>query len=146
MSDKCKHEVKIQHRTYKEYQCEHCRELFSESELAVHTSDIIKDLEAKVSEQANKIKELNKDVQLNRHARVSWKKEHDRISQEHFELEAKVEKLTSTLKELLKYGNHDGACNNVLDDGTYDGACSIHLEVAKQREENARKVLREAQK
>ena len=50
MSDKCKHEVKIQHRTYKEYQCEHCRELFSGAELAVHTSDIIKDLEAKVSE------------------------------------------------------------------------------------------------
>jgi len=42
------------------------------------------ELEAKVSE-------LNKDVQLNRHARVGWKKEHDRISQEHFELEAKVD-------------------------------------------------------
>jgi hypothetical protein len=51
------------------------------------------------------------------------------------------EKLIAALKEMLKYGEHDGPCDNE-NDFEY-GPCNLHIAAANRREVSARELLKE---
>ena len=71
-----------------------------------------RELQAENKEQAYKIKELNKDLAIQQHARKGWKKEHDRVSRDHYELE----KENRELKEQLTFSNSERDDSNLLYD------------------------------
>lgn len=57
-------------------------------------------------------------------------------------MEEKLKLLREAAREMLKFGQHDGPCDNVDEEtGFREGPCSLHLAASDRRQSNLRALL-----